>query len=60
MGTGKKLKCKLCGAEWMVLQGSGFNDHTENREANPEDLTRCPECGSSEVEIDTNTEILWD
>lgn len=58
MGTGKKLKCKCCGAEWLVLQGVGLDsqDHTDSQEQDPE---ICPECGSKDF-TDTGTEINWD
>lgn len=59
MGTGKKVRCKHCGAEWMMLQGAGFNNPEENREAIDE-VMKCPECGSEEIEIDNNISMLWD
>lgn len=58
MGTGKKMKCKSCGAEWFLLQGVGFDNQApaENQEQDPE---ICPECGSRDI-TDTDIQILWD
>lgn len=64
MGTGKKVRCKSCGTEWLLLDGVGFvtgnnPDPELSNKSNKDDLLVCPQCGSTEIE-DTDIDILWD
>lgn len=56
MGTGKKVKCNECGAEWLQLYGAGFDDN----EMPTEDNDKCPECGSTDISDVPEITILWD
>lgn len=65
MGTGNKMKCKACGAEWLHLTGVGLNSSPEEIQQeiehpgsvnNPEPV--CPQCGSKDVE--PLASVLWD
>lgn len=56
MGNGKKIKCEDCGAEWLQLNGIGF----DGIEPPAIDHEHCPECGSTNISVDPECEILWD
>lgn len=60
MGTGTKLKCKHCGTEWYALQGTGLQHTVEIQKSVQSDPRCCPKCGSTDAEIDENTQIQWD
>ena len=63
MGTGKMVKCKKCGNEWLHLEISKeekehiINDLEEPFEETP---CICSEFGSTEYEVIPNVHILWD
>lgn len=56
MGNGKKLKCNDCGAEWLQLNGIGF----DGVKSPSSDQKLCPKCGSSNIQVDPECKILWD
>ena len=60
MGTGKKIKCNECGAEWLQFCGVGFEQHDDNTKPQTEESDKCPECGSTDISDVPDITILWD
>lgn len=65
MGNAKKMICNMCGFKWLNYEGIGLqkieivNDTKRRGEIN-EAETKCPKCGSTDVEADRNIQMLWD
>lgn len=60
MGTGKKIRCNVCGAEWLRLYGVGFEQNNDKTQPQDEKSDKCPECGSTDVSDVPNITVLWD
>ena len=65
MGNAKKMICNMCGFEWLHYEGIGLQkieivNNTEKKEEINEAETKCPKCGSTDVEADRNIQMLWD
>ncbi len=63
MGNGRVVKCKKCGKEWLQLDMTKeeFDHIVNDLQENPnEDTGVCSECGSSDIEVLPNINILWD
>lgn len=65
MGNAKKIKCNMCGYEWLQYDGTGLqggeiaNNIEKGRKGNKVKI-RCPKCGTAKVKADSDIKILWD
>ena len=60
MGTGKVVRCKACGHEWILLKGKGMLGQSAPKPLWDKDgKIICPNCKSTNIE-DVDTHILWD
>lgn len=60
MGTGKVIRCKACGQEWILLKGKGMMGQSAPKPLRDKDgKIICPKCKSTNVE-EVNEQILWD
>lgn len=59
MGKAKKMKCKVCGYEWLQYEGIGLQG-IEIDPKEDKDIIKCPQCNTIDVEPDEKEHILWD
>lgn len=67
MGKAKKMKCNVCGYEWLHYNGRGLlgNETTNNRTENAikenlKNACKCPKCKSTDIGTYDDIHILWD
>ncbi len=59
MGKAKRMKCKVCGYEWLYYEGIGLQGKTVEPNGD-NDIIKCPQCNATDVEPNEKEHILWD